>query len=61
MDQNDIDEIISLREGIISDYSRIKDYKLNKNALMKEVEHAQALHEIIVKIDNILEKYVSFA
>lgn len=60
MNQITIDKIIQLRSELIHEYGRVKDYKVNKNALMKEVDHARILHETITKIDEILKEHVSF-
>ncbi len=60
MNQEIVEKIIQLRENLIQKYSRVKDYKTNKNALMKEVDHAKILHETISEIDNILKDHVNF-
>lgn len=60
MEKNDLEKILELRTQLIQHYERLRDYKTNKNALMKEVDHAQRVHETIVAIDNILKPHVDF-
>ena len=60
MENELVQEIVSLRQRLILDFTRLKDYKQNKNALMKEHDHAMSLHGIIVEIDRILEGKVNF-
>ena len=60
MENELIQEIVNLRQRLILDLSRVKDYKQNKNALMKEQDHAMSLHSIIVEIDRMLEGKVNF-
>ena len=49
-----------LKKSLNKKISRLKDYKSNKNAIMREQDHAKLLHETIVNIDNILKEHVSF-
>ena len=55
-----LQEVVNLRQRLILEFSRIRDYKQNKNALMKEQDHAMSLHGIIVEIDKMLEGKVDF-
>ena len=55
-----LEGIVNLRLRLISEYSGLRDYKNNKNALMKEEDHALALHSTIVEIDTLLEGLVEF-
>ena len=61
MDKNDINKLIILRTKLINDFDRLRDYKNNKNAIMKEVEHASLIHETIVALDSILGEHVEFS
>ena len=61
MTKEDIEKIINLRSKLINNFESLKDYKSNKNALMKEIDHAQAIHSVIVKLDDILKNHVSFS
>ena len=60
MNEDDLKNLIDLRGFLIQRFEKCKDYKSNKNAIMRELDHAQILHEAVVKIDAILEKHVSF-
>jgi hypothetical protein len=61
MDKNNLDKIVRLRANLIGRYDKLRDYKNNNGALMKEVDHAKLLHAIIVELDNILSEHVKFA
>ena len=41
--------------------NKCREYKNNKHAMMKEVDHARLLNETIKKIDKLLKKYVDFS
>lgn len=60
MKNESIEKIIGLRQELILKFERLRDYKGNKNAIMREIEYAEVLHKIIVKLDEILKEYVSF-
>ena len=55
-----IRELIDIRQFLIEKFEKCKDYKQNKNAIMREVDHAKIIHEAIVKLDNILKEHVEF-
>ena len=61
MKSEDIESLTSIRARLIKEFSRCKDYKYDKNALMKEYDHAKVLNETIKKIDELLGKYVKFS
>ena len=42
-------------------FDKLKDYKNNKNAIMKELDHAIALEDTIIEIDKVLKNYVNFS
>ena len=60
MKNESIEKIIGLRQELILKFENLRDYKSNKNAIMREIEYAEVLHKIIVKLDEILKEYVSF-
>ena len=60
MERKDLNLLIELRAELVANFERLRDYKMNPNAIMKEQEHAKTLHATIVKIDKILGEYVSF-
>jgi len=61
MKEEEIKSLISIREFLIEKFSRCKDYKSNKNAIMKEEDYAKVLHKTIVGIDTLLKQYVDFS
>jgi|TARA_R110002124_G_scaffold140298_4_gene304728 hypothetical protein len=61
MNKEDLDKILELRKELIDHFARLRDYKSNKNALMKESDHAARIHRTIVTIDEILKEHVSFS
>ncbi len=60
MDRELLQKIVDLRQRLILEFSRIKDYKQNKNALVKEQDYAEHLHSIVVEIDQMLQGKVDF-
>ena len=60
MKQNEIEQLVNLRKELIESFSKLREYKNHKNAIMKEADHAKVLHSTIVKIDLILKDYVKF-
>ncbi len=60
MDSKELQELVDLRLQLVERYGRLKDYRQNKNAIMREYVHAEQLHETIVKLDNILKDHVKF-
>jgi hypothetical protein len=61
MDKNDLQKILNIRQELIAHFSTLRDYKSNKNALMKESDHAYVVHKTITQIDEILKEHVEFS
>jgi hypothetical protein len=61
MKKEELEILVNLRQKTIERFNRLRDYKNNKNAIMKEIEHARLLHEVVVEIDKILKSHVSFS
>lgn len=61
MKKEEINEMVQLRSLLISKFDRLRDYKNNPNAIMKEVDYAKSLHETIVAIDKIIQNHVEFS
>ena len=59
-DKKDVESLINLRTKLINRYEKLKDYRQNKNAIMREIDHAKILHEVIVSLDLVLKNYVNF-
>ena len=61
MEKKELEILVTLRQTTLDKFNRLRDYKNNKNAIMKEIEHAQALHNVIVEIDKVLKDHVTFS
>jgi len=61
MKKEEIDVLVNLRQKTLEKFNRLRDYKNNTNAIMKELDHAKALHEVIVEIDKVLKDHVNFS
>jgi len=61
MKKEEIETLVSLRQKTLEKFNRLRDYKNNTNAIMKEIDHAKALHEIIIEIDKVLKEHVNFS
>ena len=60
MSEEEINKLVNLRQHLVERFTRVKDYRQNKNAIMREWDHAELVHEVIVKLDAILKEYVNF-
>ena len=60
MEKQDVTNLVQLRTDLIKEFEKLRDYKNNKNAIMKEVEHARVIHATITRLDNILKEHVKF-
>ena len=60
MEKQDVTNLVQLRTDLIKEFEKLRDYKNNKNAIMKEVQHAKIIHATITRLDNILKKHVKF-
>ena len=61
MKKEEIEVLVNLRQKTLEKFNRLRDYKNNTNAIMKEVDHARALHDVIVEIDKVLKEHVNFS
>ncbi len=61
MDKIEIEKIIKLRTNLIERFNSLRDYKNNPNAIMKERDHAQYVHSIVVALDDLLKEHVKFS
>ena len=61
MNKEKLQKLIELRMTLIKEFQRRKDWRGNKNAIMREIEHAEILNETIKKIDDILSGNVTFS
>ena len=61
MKKEKLQKLIELRMTLIQEFQRRKDWKGNKNAIMREIEHVELINETIKKIDFILTGEVKFS
>jgi len=60
MDRSDLEIILRLRQELIESHFKCRDYKSNKNAIMRELDHVKLLESSIRQIDSFIKKYVEF-
>ena len=60
MKTEEIDSLVRLRTQLIERYNKLKDFRQNRNAIMRELDHAEVLHETIVSLDSVLREHVKF-
>lgn len=61
MKKEEIDVLVNLRQKTLEKFNKLRDYKNNTNAIMKEIDHARMLHDVIIEIDKVLKEHVSFS
>jgi uncharacterized coiled-coil DUF342 family protein len=61
MKKEEIEVLVNLRQKTLDQFNRLRDYKNNTNAIMKEIDHAKSLHDIIKEIDKVLKEHVKFS
>lgn len=61
MSQEEIQALVSLRMMLLQDFNERKDWRGNKNAIMREIEHIEIVSEAIKKIDALLSGHVTFS
>ena len=61
MNEEDVKKLCNVRKTLVLQYEKLRDYKTNQNALMKEIDHAKWVHNTIVEIDKVLKNYVNFS
>jgi len=61
MEKIKVQKLVELRAILIKDFQRRKDWRNNKNAIMREIDHVELLDITIKKIDDILVGDVTFS
>ena len=61
MTKEEIQLLVDIRQKTLEKFIRLRDYKNNTNAIMKEIDHARALEDIIINLDKVLENHVNFS
>ena len=60
MKQEDLNKLLEIRKSLVLQFESFRDYKMNPNALMKEIDHVYFVGRAIKRIDDFLSKYVQF-
>ena len=61
MSQEEIQNLVDIRMMLLEDFRKRKDWKSNKNAIMREIEYVEVVGEAIKKIDLLLSGHVTFS
>ena len=61
MSQEEIQKLVDVRMMLIKEFQQRKDWKNNRNAIMREVEHIEVIESAIKQIDGILTGHVTFS
>ena len=61
MSQEEIQKLVEVRMMLLQDFEKRKDWKSNKNAIMREMDHIELIGETIKKIDLLLSGHVTFS
>ena len=56
-----IKELIEIRTELIKKHTKCRDYKSNKNAIMREIEYVAVLETTIKSLDKALQGHVNFS
>ena len=51
MEKQEVASLVQLRTELIKEFEKLRDYKNNKNAVMKEMDHAKLVHTMINRLD----------
>jgi len=60
INQEEINRLVEIRSFLIKNHSRYRDYKSNRNAIMKEADHILVVEKAIKDLDKFLKEYVDF-
>tara|TARA_A100001201_G_C4088313_1_gene201258 strand:- start:874 stop:1059 length:186 start_codon:yes stop_codon:yes gene_type:complete len=61
MSQEEIQKLVELRMNLIQEFQLRKDWRNNRNAIMREIEHVEVIEGAIKQIDSILSGHVTFS
>jgi len=61
MSQEEVQKLVELRMHLIRDFQSRKDWRSNRNAIMREIEHIEVIEAAIKQIDAILSGHVTFS
>ena len=61
MTKEEIQKLVDIRMMLFENFKSKKDWKNNRNAIMREIDHIEIMEKTIKEIDAILTNYVSFS
>ena len=61
MKQEEIEKLVKVRMLLFESFKNTKDWKSNRNAIMRELDHVDVLREAIKQIDVLLSGHVTFS
>jgi len=61
MSQEEIQKLVEIRMSLLQDFQKRKDWRNNRNAIMRELDHIEVLGEAIKQIDALLSGHVTFS
>ena len=61
MTNEELQLLIDVRQKTLEKFIKLRDYKNNTNAIMKEIDHAMVLEDIIKNLDKVLVNHVNFS
>lgn len=61
MSQEEIQKLVEIRMSLFRDFQSRNDWKSNRNAIMREVEHIELIKDAIKKLDALLSGHVTFS
>jgi len=61
MDKETIQALVNIRMTLIENFQKRNDWRSNRNAIMREIEHIELIGETIKKIDALLSDHVTFS
>ena len=61
MSQIEIQKLVEVRMMLLRSFEKHKDWRNNKNAIMREIDHVETIGEAIKQIDTLLSGHVTFS
>ena len=61
MDKQTIETLVQIRMMLLENFSSHNDWKNNKNAIMREIDHIEVLERTIKQMDELLKGHVTFS
>ena len=61
MSQEEIQKLVDVRMMLLKSFDKHKDWRSNKNAIMRELDHIETVGEAIKQIDALLSGHVTFS